>query len=252
MTMFSDSESGPIERGCGTRVKGGVYIETMLGPNGCPLECFMKDPPIAIDADAIGLSHIGSRIVERNGVTYVFDWVGESFYPNVTDFIEEVRRYGASRRMSANLDWSKLSPESKLVLVHSRAVYDMTDQMREVIQLYHSQICPLATKMFHDGLQNVNIFTHGATQQCARHWWYDHDQQEQLTAGETYTRTMPSFEYKAVTRVQTPTYAPGIFLVLPIHRVAVVRDEGTDSHVQTIEKVSDKLGGAFPVELVDS
>jgi hypothetical protein len=103
-----------------------VYFETMLAPagEGHPVECFIKDPPMLLDTQAIGLTPIGTKIISMNGVNHVFDWVGTSHYPNVADFVEEVRRFGASRRAAQNIDFSLLSPDSMLVLVHSRTVID--------------------------------------------------------------------------------------------------------------------------------
>lgn len=251
--MTMQEQPPELERGCGTRVLGGVYVETMLGPNGHPLECFMKDPPIALDVNSIGLSSIGVRIVEQNGTTYIFDRVGSQHYPNVADFIEEVRRFGASRRLSKTLDFDKLGPDSKLVLVHDRARYDMTDSMREVMTLDEvrvAQQCPMIVKSMHDEMV-FDIQTHLARHQCARHFWYDIDIPKGGAAGMPIEMQMSSFTYRACTRVEMPKYAPGIFLVLPIHRIAVVRDPGTDSHVETIEHITEKLSGSIPLEIVD-
>lgn len=252
MSMFDQDEMS-VERGCGMRVKGGVYAETMLGPNGHPIECFIKDPPIPIDVTALGLSHVGVKIIEQDGVHYIFDWIGSQYYPNVTDLIEEVRRFGASRRLPNTLNFELLSPNSKLVLIHDRVRYKLTDEMRLALsnpQMHHQQVCPLIVKAMHDGF-TPQIDLH-ALQQCARHWWYDIDAPKDTSAGTEIVVKMPSFEYKGITKVEQPKYEPGIFLVLPIHRIAVVKDPGTGSHEETSERISSKLAGTIPIELVDS
>ena len=45
-------------------------------------------------------------------------WVGAEHYPYCCDYIEELRRYGASRRLNPNLDLSLLSQSSRMILAH--------------------------------------------------------------------------------------------------------------------------------------
>jgi len=97
----------PVLRGCGTRCRGGLYAECGMGPNGSPVENFLMDPPVLLDFARIGVIPRGTHLVERNGATHLFDWIGAESYPNVADFIEEVRRFGLSRRLSPKLDFSK-------------------------------------------------------------------------------------------------------------------------------------------------
>src|SRR5258708_37000382 len=54
----------------------------------------------------------------------IFDlliWVGEEHYPYCSDFIEEVKQFGAPRRLNPNLDLSLLSRSSRMILAHPRA-----------------------------------------------------------------------------------------------------------------------------------
>lgn len=246
-----------IVRGCGTRVSGGVYVETLTGPNGHPVECFVKDPPIPLDVNAIGLGHVGVKLIERNGVYHIFDWVGEGYYPNVTDFIEEVRKFGASRRLPKTLDFSKLTEQSTLVLVHSRgawtesgATFDqMTAMMKETNDDHHPpQLCPEIVKSMHHGVFSSEHLP------CSSLWWYDHDadNSQEKASGILYKREMPSLAYSAVVRPWLmPSYIPAIFMILPIHQIAIVRDSGTGSHNDTHEKINGQLEGRVPLEFVD-
>jgi hypothetical protein len=95
-------------RGCGTRVKGGIYAECKLSPFGMPIEHFLIDPPNPIPDD-LGLTPVGVKLFERDGVFHILDWVGSAHYKNVADFIEETRNFGASRRLSKSTDFSKLT-----------------------------------------------------------------------------------------------------------------------------------------------
>lgn len=56
-------------------------------------------------------------------VWHVFDIIGQESYPNVADWIEEARRLGVSRRLELNAEeYGKLTPRSRLFLLHARAV----------------------------------------------------------------------------------------------------------------------------------
>lgn len=56
-------------------------------------------------------------------VTHIFDVVGTDNYPNVADFIEEARRRGVSRRLELEAkQYARLTPRSRLIMLHKRAV----------------------------------------------------------------------------------------------------------------------------------
>jgi hypothetical protein len=112
-------------RGCGIRQAGGIYLEVATSPFGMPLEHFLIDPPRLITPAAIGLTPIGVRgITDQHGVYHVVDWVGSEHYPKVGDFIDEAQQGGISRRCEGpGVDYSKITPESRLLLAHSRASF---------------------------------------------------------------------------------------------------------------------------------
>jgi hypothetical protein len=78
-------------RRCGTREPGGAYMALPLGPGGSPVEAFLVDPPIVVDAGALGLSAVGVTMIDRGGVTHVLDVVGRRALPDD----RRVRRGGA-------------------------------------------------------------------------------------------------------------------------------------------------------------
>ena len=49
-------------------------------------------------------------------------WIGAEFYPYCPDIIEEVKRYGASRRLNPNLDLALLTHASRMILAHPHAL----------------------------------------------------------------------------------------------------------------------------------
>jgi hypothetical protein len=107
-----------VQRGCGTREEGGVYLESGLSEDGVPIEAFLADPPVPYEVD----STLGQSLVERDGTYHIIDWVGQDGYEYAADIVEEVRQYGLSRRVSKHFEFSKLTPESRIILVHARAV----------------------------------------------------------------------------------------------------------------------------------
>lgn len=107
---------------CGAgRVKEGVYIEVATSANGLPLEHFLFCPPVPIDAKELGISAIGLNLVQRGDAYHIIDWVGESHYPDVADFLQEGNFLNFSRRAPRNFDFSKLSPASRIIFAHKRA-----------------------------------------------------------------------------------------------------------------------------------
>lgn len=107
-----------VRRGCGSRKKGGVYAESALVPGGAPLEFFVVDAPRPYDkARAVGVD-----LVEIDGVVHIVDRVGSAYYPEPSDIIEEGRAFGFSRRLSSRLEFDRLSPLSRLLLVHERGL----------------------------------------------------------------------------------------------------------------------------------
>ena len=111
----------PEARGCGDRTPGGLYIESGLGPGGVPLEYFLVDPPLPVPE---GLDLVNKpQIVEdtETGVAHLWLWIGAEWYPYCPDYIEETRRLGASRKLNPQMDLSRLTPGSRMILVHPAA-----------------------------------------------------------------------------------------------------------------------------------
>lgn len=122
-----------VERGCGEREPGGVYAESGLANDGVPLETFLLDPPLPVPdgLDLINKPQLwqrmlpsGDPILDEQGQP-IYDllmWIGAEHYEFVPDYLEEVRRYGASRKLNPNLDLSLLSRASRMILAHPKAL----------------------------------------------------------------------------------------------------------------------------------
>ena len=126
-------KADPVPRGCGDREPGGVYAESGLSPWGRPLEEFLIDPPLPIPEglDLVNKPQTWQRMLpsgepalDGEGLP-IFDlliWVGQEHYPYAPDYLEETRRFGASRRLNPNLNLSLLSRSSRMILAHPQAL----------------------------------------------------------------------------------------------------------------------------------
>ena len=197
----------PIVRGCGTRVHSGIYWECGLSPDGAPLEDFLIDVPTLIPS-GLRIPPRGVTLKEIGGVWHIFDWVGQEHYTNMSDCVEEIRRFGLSRRLPRTLDFSRLTRASRILLIHARARI-------ENASLYGPFVCP------------KGLHPHG-TDACVGGWL--HDVEGGAPTGNpddprAVTRVMPSFVYTAHCPPPgiAPQRVPGIFASFPASRLAVVR-----------------------------
>ena len=96
---------------------------------GRPLEEFLFDPPLPIPEglDLINKPQLWQRMLPSGEPALdeeelpIFDlliWVGAEHYKYCPDYLEEVKMYGASRRLNPNLDLSLLSRSSRMILAH--------------------------------------------------------------------------------------------------------------------------------------
>ena len=111
--------TNPKPRGCGMRSRGGVYCCCGLGPEGRPIEYYLFCPPYVYTEGF----HRAPRLVDvgegtNNGIVI---WIGEQFYPYPSDFIEEARDQGVSRRIPGNWPLDKLTLPAWMVMVHAKS-----------------------------------------------------------------------------------------------------------------------------------
>lgn len=219
----------PVERGCGEREQGGVYAEFGVAPDGAGLEDFLIDAPLCIDLAALGVRPIGVSLVCRQGVWHVIDWVGLEHYPNVADFVEEVRRFGVSRRLPRSLDFSRLTPASRLLLVHARAHVDN-------FHAYADRWIGRGTKRGTCPKRLEEHMQHDYPLMCAAIWWQDVVGGRVLdpVAPRIVHRTMPSFSYIAAAAPQgvQAHYLPAVFASFPVSRLVLVDPKGEHGETQ--------------------
>ncbi len=227
-----------VIRLCGTRDVAAIYAECRLGIDGFPIEHFLIDPPVPVDKDELGITPRGVRLIQQNGIWHIFDWVGSEYYPNVADFVEEVRRLGLSRKLNPKMDFSKLTIKSRIVLLHSRAVIKNHKKYKS------SATCPKG----HDA-------HHRNEAMCVKLYWEDVEDGEpdpSLIPGEErkVKRRMPAFEYTGYERPSAvePEYQLGIFASFPIHNLAVINDPDGKRHKEVFDRAKNST---IKVELTD-
>ena len=256
-----------VVRACGSRQAGGAYLVTGTAKQGLPLENFLVDPPTPVDLEKLGISAIGIHLLEINGITHVIDVVGEEHYELPTDFAEEVRRFGLSRRIPRNAEFSRLVPGARILLVHRRAFIDNASEYY-FVRRPDEWWCPKQNPEHLDPLYSGMCWSalyEDATGTPAQH---PDAPGGVLTAGgvrsdligagmhrrreeeRAVVRTLPSFSYRALRRPAgvVPQYRYAIFMAMPINRVEIVRDRESSTHEETMHKAS---ASQLPVELVE-
>jgi len=228
------------ERGCGHRIVGGIYAETRLSRDGQPLEYFLVDPPQAVDLSQLGLTAVGVKQIEINGVWHIFDVIGEEHYPYPADYVEETRCKGASRRLPRNLDFSRITLASRLVLVHRKAILRNFAQYPQPPQLECPKMLPVHA-----------IAPLGET--CAGLWWHDIPASvgEMLEDGRILRKLAGGIQYRVYSRPQDvhPQYAHGIFMIPPITNLAVIRSRNAKEDALVEQSFQAASASGLPVYL---
>lgn len=248
-----------MSRGCGVRSPGGIYIEVLLSERGVPLHTFILDPPVPVPAN-MAIPDRGVLIQERvvggeaTGIFDVYDHVGTKYYPNVADMIAEIGGQGLSRRVGANTALDKLTPQSLIILVHDRAIIDNHDEVYAAliqeedtmsgVQPFRCPCCVPGHSCY-PRLGPPENATGSSYAMCAGLWFHDvsHGSEAQLDPKlppRAVSRTIGSVTYSARRMFPdvTPRYTEGLFMALPITRLAVIRDPVGGSDAKAVEKAS--------------
>ena len=223
-------KADPVERGCGEREQGGVYGESGLSPYGSPLENFLIDPPLPLP-EGIDLINKPQLCEDpATGITHLLIWVGAEHYTYTPDYIEETRRFGASRRINPNLELSRLTHESHMILAHPRAINALWEEQNP------PQECQKHIPL-HDIPSLHLLDAHPAQQEgsCLYKLW-EVIPQEAATEVLELEGERPSclrkvgstiYQYRP-TGESAEGLQPGLFATLPITGIALIQyDDGT-------------------------
>jgi len=201
---------------------------------------FLLDPAIRIGKEweqekGIRLSSLGVRTFfekteDGEEVMHIIDVVGKQHYPNLADYVEEMGRYGISRKLSRRLNLSGLSKKSRLYLAHDKAwvsnIYDYGDWK-----------C----------LKNKHVHKPGVLPKedccCSGIWWQDLNPDGcQTVRGRLVRRTMPSFKYQGYVRPEgvVPLYERGIFAIFPLGgaNLTVINGPGAEEATAAAQRAS--------------
>jgi len=119
----------PIKRGCGERSAGSVYGMCPTSPTGTPVWNFLLDPPVPYHEGLFrGIKFAQDEALGDgwdNGSILLIDWIGAEAYPTLACWVEEVRRFGMSRKFPASFPLERLAgKEVWLAVIHKRAVHE--------------------------------------------------------------------------------------------------------------------------------
>jgi len=234
-----------VARGCGeARTQGAVYLECGVGVGGAPLEQLLVDPPKPYTTD----QKIGVTLVPVKGVYHVIDWVGEQHYPMPTDFLEEGRLHGFSRKVSRNLDFDKLTPDSRVYFVHPKAVVANAADLAPHLPDHRlkGRCARFAQTGDETHLRDGNV-------SCTRYWYALAEANgTRITSDD---RLLPERRVSKDTAylveplpqdAPEPQYRSGIIAIAPITAITVVAAKD-DSHKATVERIAKQLQGRLPI-----
>lgn len=192
-----------VTRGCGKRKPGGLYLCCGMGNEGLPLDHFVIDPPRPYEA----VPPRSPQFYEADGTTHIIMGVGEEFYPWASDFIEECKRFGLSKRVADSFPIEKLTRNSRIVLVHRKAIVNGHEA------LPRPEYCPKDNPAHKDN-----------SEPCIGHLWQlaqpDEEGGSRRTIGDTSYSVFP-FEGD----ISSLGFEPGMFLWLPLTHIDYVKTE---------------------------
>jgi hypothetical protein len=196
---------------CGQGRQGGeLYLVSGLTSGGSAIETLLMDLPMQVDAEEMGISAIGIQtFMDPDGITHVLDWVGEASYPEVADFVEEARIKGISRKISHTAPIEGLSSDSRLYLLHPRAVVTNAADLPTPDRF----ACPCG-------------HGHRAQEGCIGLAWHAKENAGPGTSARTLAQGRT---YPVNPRLEgQPEYALGVFMVAPITALTVIQHPDAD------------------------
>lgn len=215
-------------------------VNALLGDGG--------DPLLAVAEDGAREPEQCPRCVGtgKRTVFHVFDIVGAEYYPNVSDFVEETRMLGVSRRCELQAEqYALITKESRLILLHPKALIENAgpyyDLMRDAEKLFQTSEgkafnCP----HYRADHTLLSMAEHGF-QTCSGLWRHDIEPGDQTFPFNDEAFTEPQEGERRVRRVLAcgaeyegwlrgeevdPKHRLGIFATFPLSHFETVDPEG--------------------------
>lgn len=249
-----------VKRGCGDPRPGKIYLTMEFSNGGTPFRYFITDPVAPLPL-GVSIKDRGMSMVDIGRTTYVVDHVGSSSYPNATDFIEEVGRFGLHQLIERSFNFNKITPDMWILFTHSEALVDdpkMLEMYYERDGRFHDPLgewlnmpCPNKSPLVYE--QHMERGWEAAEQGkwCAGLNWsalqtYNESEEDRDDQRELVTRNMPAFEYKGRKVLKNTVLKPGIILALPFSALGfrVYTNDDTHEHENALEALD-----SLPAEL---
>ncbi|MCM8786373.1 MAG: hypothetical protein NC899_09130 [Candidatus Omnitrophica bacterium] len=209
-----------IKRGCGKRVVGGLYICCGLSPFGKPIEYFIIDPP-----EYVEYKNFRSPIFIGDDLLI---WVGSEYYPYPSDFIEEAKAFGVSKRIPVNFPVERITTISKMYFVHSKSI---VENYRELPAPFY---CP------------KNYQHHLKQEECCIGYSYSLS-----SVSDGNTRKIGDTEYTIYPFKENvkPQYRQGIFLALPVTHFDFIVGKNPDRKLlEKVKSIAEKTEVPLNIE----
>jgi hypothetical protein len=222
------------ERGCGIRKAGGLYAECGVGPGGKQLDEYIIDRPIPVPA-SLDLVNKATLYLDEEGrfgprgVKHIMIYVGQEHYRHVFDYIEETRRFGASRRLPSNFPTEQLTPfASKMLLCHREAYVANWAELTYPIK------CRKHVEGHEDGFAGPCLYK-------ALDLIPESDGNQLVDWPADFGRTIGRTTYLFTpVRDETPEWGPAaFFLALPISGFALIADAAGRVNAAAKKKLDD-------------
>jgi len=192
-----------------------VYLCTGLSENGIPINAFLIDPVKMMDVDCFRAPIVIPDTVDPE-LLHIAIWIGREHYASPIDYVEEVKRLGASRRIPENFDFSVLTPgKSRMMFIHPLAF----------TELIHEADCPVEGFHPNEG--------HGETVAClGAHWRYAKSLGSIVADGPVGTvgsvgQCLYPLEQSQI-EVDPKDFSPGIFFQLPVTHIEYQANDRSD------------------------
>jgi len=256
-----------VKRGCGWPSKGKIYIsvptnEEKGGFYGTPIWDFVVCPTVSLgtfELSAQGMTDISRQCTNTEGkeIFDIFDWIGASGYPNPTDWLLEVDKFGFHQLIERTFPFEKLTPESMYFAVHPRA------GIKDVVPYYQNRLhtdypdCPQGHERH---IAPTEDWLKLAPDTCAGLLFNDLIEGVGTAIPRGVVRNMPSFTYNgfsapAESLENNENHYPAIFFKLPIGQLGswlVYEDNAEKTHkdaLKELERLDERLKQIRVVQL---
>lgn len=255
-----------MTRGCGELAHDALYHYWPLGNRGMPINWFLLCPVWIVDREKLGISYQGITILPRmdlsgqqevdqasgKAIYDAWDVVGRKHYPYKTDFYEEGRLQGFSRRWPTSIDTSLLLPGISLHYLCTDAggyQIDDAEEIRTRVDDDHIN-GPFCRKYPGLNMQGHKVpYGDRYFEACSALWYYEQAEGDCTQVISQWMRvtksTVPStglkMGYTVHPRKTEPKWLFGAFMALPIGQFMATTPRGSDTLSDRVFNAAKKI-----------